>query len=594
MVLSCDFRRMRLVFSGLLVLVALSRLPATARAQVDPLILGRAVEATVQLSIIVSGVLDGEPSTIWYAVGSGTVISPRGVILTNQHLITPEGVDDKLAELEAELAAEGQSADVELESDRFMVAVSDGRHLPTPRFVARVVEENEELDLAVLQIEGDQRGGAIDVATLDLPALPLGDSDTVNLGDAVHVFGFPAIGSGSLTYTRGVVSGFLYEDGIDGTAWINTDAVTSGGNSGGAAINAAGELIGIPTSGSALDCRPGDTNHDGVEGPGDVGCVPTGGSLTQLRPIDLARPLLAVADPALASASPASNASPETEANELTRTLRAAEGCAARSDWRCAVNFYADALAIAPGNAAIVASLYDAYLALGQQEAAAGRLESARSAFADATAIDPARPAAAAALEEIAPYRRAIFVDGFDGPEHFVASSEADSTSAYRDGAFALELSRPGLVSGYPLAPAPLTGQDFAALLHIGPVSGDGMVTIETRTDPAGGQWVFAVDPVRRTWEVLQFDGDAGQFLPWGGPYAFGAEDAAPLETVELRVSDGFPILLVNGVDVAAAAGASLPEVGNRGDVSFGALMASEGSVPFQVAFEEIALYELT
>ena len=51
---------------------------------------------------------------------------------------------------------------------------------------------------------------------------------------------------------------------------------------------------------------------------------------------------------------------------------------------------------------------------------------------------------------------------------------------------------------------------------------------------------------------------------------------------------DGFPLLLVNGVDVAAAASAVLPEIGNRGDVSFGALMASEGKIPFSVSFDEI------
>jgi hypothetical protein len=58
-------------------------------------------------------------------------------------------------------------------------------------------------------------------------------------------------------------------------------------------------------------------------------------------------------------------------------------------------------------------------------------------------------------------------------------------------------------------------------------------------------------------------------------------------------VRDGFPTLLVNGVDVAAAASAVLPEIGNRGQVSFGALMASEGKVPFSVSFDEIGLYEL-
>jgi hypothetical protein len=58
-------------------------------------------------------------------------------------------------------------------------------------------------------------------------------------------------------------------------------------------------------------------------------------------------------------------------------------------------------------------------------------------------------------------------------------------------------------------------------------------------------------------------------------------------------VRDGFPLLLVNELDVAAAAGAVLPEIGNEGQISFGALMASAGKVPFSVSFDEIALYEL-
>ena len=175
-----------------------------------------------------------------------------------------------------------------------------------------------------------------------------------------------------------------------------------------------------------------------------------------------------------------------------------------------------------------------------------------------------------------------------------MATSDGDSTSAYGEGAFSLHISEPGLVSGFPLSEAddPLTGQDFAALLRIGKASGDGMVTIETRTDPAGDQWVFAVDPTRQTWEVLQFDTPSARFVTRIGPYDYGTDGSPqPLETVELRVRDGFPMLLVNGLDIAA--GAVLPEIGNQGHVSFGALMASAGEVPFSVSFDEIGLYEL-
>jgi Trypsin-like peptidase domain len=568
-----------------------------ARAQADPTMLGRAIDAVVQLSIVVRGSVDGEEQVVWYALGSGTIVTPDGLILTNQHLITPAGVDEKLAELETQLASEGKSADLQVDAERFMVAISDGRHLPDPRYLARVVAEDPDLDLAVLRIDSDERGTPLDPETLDLPILPLGSSDAVNLGQTVHVFGFPAIGAGSLTYTMGIVSGFLFEEGIDGTAWINTDAVTSGGNSGGAAVNDAGQLIGVPSSGSALDCRVGDTNRDGVVGEEDVGCLPTGGSLTQLRPIDLALPLLASVDAeASAEAGLQSTASIAAGVDELATSLAAARGCAERGDWRCAANFYGEALTNAPDNPEIATSLYDAYLELGRQEAAAGRLQSARSAFAGALATDSSRPDAAMALERLAPYSRAIVVDGFAGPERFVATSDGDSTSAYGEGAFSLHISEPGLVSGFPLSEAgdPLTGQDFAALLRIDEASGDGMVTIETRTDPAGEQWVFAVDPTRQTWEVLQFDMQSARFVTQIGPHAYGA-DGSPqrLETVELRVRDGFPRLLVNELDVAADAGAVLPEIGNRGHVSFGALMASEGEVPFSVSFDEIGLYEL-
>ncbi|MFT4037046.1 MAG: trypsin-like peptidase domain-containing protein [Thermomicrobiales bacterium] len=567
--------------------------PAAA-VQIDPVVLGNAVDGAVQLSIVVRGTVDDREQVIWYAVGSGTIVSADGLILTNNHLIAPAGVNDKLAELEQQLAAEGKEAHLEVEPDRFMVAVSDGRHLPEPRYLAWVAATDPDLDLAVLRIDADRDGAPLDGSALNLPAIPLGDSDGVNLGDPVNVFGFPAIGSGSLTYTVGVVSGFLFEEGIDGTAWINSDAVTSGGNSGGAALDGAGELIGVPTSGSALDCRVGDTNRDGEIGPDDVGCLPTGGSLTQLRPINLARPLLTSVGAAVAGEVGANVvAAIPPESDPLAASLAAARGCAARGDWRCATNFYRDAVASAPDDAEVVAALYDAYLALGQQESAAGRLESARIAFADAQSADASRPEAEAELSRLAPYQRALSLDSFAGERHFVETLEGESTSVFDSGAFVLDISRPGLVSSFPLSQTSLAGENYAAVLDVRSAAGDGMITFETHTDPAGGQWVFAIDPTLRTWEVLEYSVDEAQFMPLLGAFPLPASVGDEITRVELRVNEGFPLLLVNGVDVAAAAATPLPEIGAEGEIRFGALMTPEGTTPFSVAFESIALYEL-
>jgi hypothetical protein len=565
-----------------------------AAAQIDPIILGHAVDAAVQLSIVVRGTVDDREQVIWYAVGSGTIVSPDGLILTNNHLIAPAGVNDKLAELEQQLAAEGKEAHLEVEPDRFMVASSDGRHLPEPRYLAWVAATDPDLDLAILRIDADRDGVPLDGADLSLPAVPLGDSDAVNLGDPVHVFGFPAIGSGSLTYTTGVVSGFLFEEEIDGTAWINSDAVTSGGNSGGAALNASGQLIGIPTSGSALDCRVGDTNRDGTIGPEDVGCLPTGGSLTQLRPINLARPLLEGVDAAVAGEIGTSVAATLTpESDPLAANLAAARGCAARGDWRCATNFYRDAVANAPDDSSLLTDLYDAYLALGRQEAAAGRLDSARVAFQDAQRSDPSRTDAEAELARIAPYRSAITLDSFAGEKHFLESENDGAASSYQDGAFVIDITQAGRISSFPLTTSPLKGQNYAAVLDLRSTSGDGMVTFETHTDPDGGQFVFAVDPGNRTWEVLEYSSDDAQFVPWAGAFSFPDTVTGDVTNIELRVTEGFPLLLVNGVDLAAAASTPLPEIGAEGELRFGALMSSEGTEPFTAEFDAIGLYEI-
>ena len=137
-------------------------------------------------------------------LGSGVVVSGDGYILTNHHVV--DGADD------------------------IVVEFSDQRQLD-----AQLVGSDEPSDLALLKVEGS-----------NLPALVLGDSDAVRVGDVVLAVGNP-LGVGQ-TVTSGIVSAKgrstyagdgSYED------FLQTDAPINQGNSGGPLVNTRGELVGI-------------------------------------------------------------------------------------------------------------------------------------------------------------------------------------------------------------------------------------------------------------------------------------------------------------------------------------------------------------
>jgi serine protease DegS len=140
------------------------------------------------------------------ALGSGVIVDAGGHIITNNHVIA--------------------------NADTIMVTLADGR-------VARavVVGRDPDTDLALLSIKLKQ-----------LPVMPLGRSDQLQVGDGVLAIGNP-LGL-SQTVTHGIVSATgrsqlgvaTFED------FIQTDAAINAGNSGGALINTLGELIGINTA----------------------------------------------------------------------------------------------------------------------------------------------------------------------------------------------------------------------------------------------------------------------------------------------------------------------------------------------------------
>ncbi len=236
--------------------------------------LARSVVMIVALKIRPDGTL--EP--VWS--GSGTVVDARGYILTNAHVV----LDDF-----------GQPLD-----DLLILVTQQPDQPPEPAYRARVIQADPKLDLAVIKIDRDAQGNPLSQAP-DLPAVPLGDSDQLHLGDPLLILGYPGIGGETITLTRGEVSGFTSQPGYGARAWIKTSATIAGGSSGGLAANLQGELVGVPTLVGAgqteevVDCRPlVDTNNDGVINDLDT-CVPIGGYINALRPVNLARPLIEAA-----------------------------------------------------------------------------------------------------------------------------------------------------------------------------------------------------------------------------------------------------------------------------------------------------------
>ncbi|HYD32949.1 MAG TPA: Do family serine endopeptidase [Methylophilaceae bacterium] len=146
------------------------------------------------------------------SLGSGVIVSSKGFILTNHHVIEA--------------------------ADEIEVALADGRTMP-----ARVVGTDPETDLAVLKVD-----------IKDLPAITFAKPENSNVGDVVLAIGNP-FGVGQ-TVTQGIISALGRSHlGINTFEnFIQTDASINPGNSGGALVDTEGNLVGIN---SAIYSRSG-------------------------------------------------------------------------------------------------------------------------------------------------------------------------------------------------------------------------------------------------------------------------------------------------------------------------------------------------
>jgi serine protease Do len=256
------------------------------------------VRATVQIVALVEDGAQHQP--IWH--GSGSILTPDGLILTNAHVVT--------------------DPDPSYRPDALGVAITvRSDQEPDLMYLAEVRAIDLDIDLAVVQIVSDLSGRRVDLEQLDLAYVLVGDSDFLELGDELQILGYPSIGGETITFTEGVVSGFTRERGVDGRAYVKTDATIAGGNSGGLAATADGRMVAIPTQvgyGGAerfADCRYlADTNSDGVIDELD-NCIPVGGFINALRPVNLAKPLIEQARLGLEVPTPAA---PSVSAGEAS------------------------------------------------------------------------------------------------------------------------------------------------------------------------------------------------------------------------------------------------------------------------------------
>jgi Do/DeqQ family serine protease len=168
---------------------------------------------------------DRDPSGTQVGFGSGVIVSPEGILLTNNHVI------EDATEIEVHL--------------------SDGRQA-----IAKVVGTDPETDLAVLRITLER-----------LPFVTLGRMEALQVGDLVLAIGNPFnVGQ---TVTSGIVSA-LGRQGLGLStfeSFIQTDAAINPGNSGGALVNLEGHLVGINT---AIFSRSGGSLGIGFAIPVDV------------------------------------------------------------------------------------------------------------------------------------------------------------------------------------------------------------------------------------------------------------------------------------------------------------------------------------
>jgi len=206
----------------LLTLVFSLLLSACAAQGLSPVAVDRLVQRTAQVIVTCP---NGETST-----GSGVFTSPDGELLTADHVV--------------------QVAD-QVDGCTITIAVTrDPRKAASPAYLAVLGTHDPVLDLAYLQVASDLAGSA---PTGPFPYALLAEAPP-DVGDAVHIVGFPRISEGLVAYDGGTI---ISEGACDSaeTCWLLTDAFASWGSSGGPVFDDSERLVGIAVGSRTMHVR---------------------------------------------------------------------------------------------------------------------------------------------------------------------------------------------------------------------------------------------------------------------------------------------------------------------------------------------------